>query len=283
MKTHCPQCGTMFRATEAQINMADGYVRCGVCENIFNVFEVENSSSIGTDDIPSLSDETTPGEAPSENTTETASEQESLAKTDQPATGTRDDSLDFFNEEVTRSLPHVVPEKLRKAVTSESPSALSTLLWSFGTIALTACLLLEYVWFNRYQYYQSPVLQTVMDNICERLPCEKISMRSPEKIELIARNIYTHPNEKNALMIDVTLKNIARFAQPYPVMHISFSDLRGNKVATRSFLPEEYLAIENRQANNLQQTLLRPDTSTELTLEIQDPGKQATTYEFNFL
>lgn len=84
-------------------------------------------------------------------------------------------------------------------------------------------------------------------------------------------------------MVNVTMKNNAAFAQPYPVMQIDFSDIRGNSVAARRFWPEEYLATANQLHNTEHPPLLPPNTSANITLEIQDPGKQAMTYEFNFL
>ena len=103
-------------------------------------------------------------------------------------------------------------------------------------------------------------------------------MRDPSKIELIVRNIYSHPNEKNALIINVTMHNNAEFAQAYPVMQIDFSDIRGGSVAARRFLPTEYLPLETQQSGPL-----APDSSISFSMEIKDPGKQALTYEFNFL
>ena len=79
------------------------------------------------------------------------------------------------------------------------------------------------------------------------------------------------------------MRNNANFSQPYPVMQINFSDIRGNTVAARRFLATEYLPIEYKQGDNKQQDLLAPNTSTSITMEIQDPGKQSKTYEFNFL
>jgi hypothetical protein len=156
-------------------------------------------------------------------------------------------------------------------------------MWSTGTLILAACLFFEHIWFNRNQYYRSTELQAVMETICQHVNCSALSLRDPDKIELTARNIYTHPNEKNALMIDVTMKNLAAYSQPYPVMNIRFSDLRGNAIASRNFRPEEYLPVDNNKETAQQQALLPPNTSTSLTLEVMDPGKQATTYEFNFL
>jgi len=44
MQTHCPHCDTRFRVTEVQINIADGFVRCGVCNEVFNAFEVASQN-----------------------------------------------------------------------------------------------------------------------------------------------------------------------------------------------------------------------------------------------
>ena len=142
---------------------------------------------------------------------------------------------------------------------------------------------MEYVWFNRDQLNNIPELQAAINTLCQQVKCKNFSIRDPANIELITRNIYSHPNEKSALMVNVTMKNNAAFAQPYPVMQIDFSDIRGNIVAARRFWPKEYLASEYQQGNTEQPYLLQARTSASITLEIQDPGKQAMTYEFNFL
>jgi hypothetical protein len=85
------------------------------------------------------------------------------------------------------------------------------------------------------------------------------------------------------LMVNVTMKNNADFAQPYHVLQIEFSDIRGAIVAARRFLPAEYLPVEVKRADAKQSRMLLPNTSSSITMEIQDPGKQAMTYEFNFL
>ncbi|MFV9614894.1 MAG: DUF3426 domain-containing protein, partial [Gammaproteobacteria bacterium] len=69
----------------------------------------------------------------------------------------------------------------------------------------------------------------------------------------------------------------------YPVIQIYFSDIRGDTVAARRFWPSEYLASKDQQDNSEHPHLLQADTSASISLEIQDPGKQAMAYEFNFL
>ena len=290
MQTQCPHCETKFRVTETQIQVADGFVRCGVCKEVFNAIEVagqhrhqqsllnaaSDSATFSTGEETEASDASIIKHAIAESE---VSESLSFDKT--PASEQSEkDTFAFFHKDSNDSALHVVPDKFRNTQRKESTGLISTSLWIIGTLLLTATLLIEYTWFNRNQLSQFPELQTVINKLCQQIECKDLSMRDPSKIELITRNIYSHPNEKEALMVNVTMKNNAHFAQPYPVLQIDFSDVRGGVVSGRRFFPAEYMPMQN---NTEALHLLQPDTETTVTLEIIDPGKQAMTYEFNFL
>jgi predicted Zn finger-like uncharacterized protein len=301
MQTQCPHCTTRFRVTESQVNTADGYVRCSVCKEVFNAIEVAEaderqpsllSQAHPTDGIDTSNNATVPdlelssddprdrikNEPPGDTEIESIDFNETSATDD-----LRKDAFDFFDEKSNESLSHVVPEKFKDTYDSNSSVLVSSLLWGVGTLLLTATLLIEYAWFNRDRLNQAPQLRTWSEKICQQIDCKDISMRDPAKIELISRNVYSHPNEKGALMVNVTMKNNAEFAQPFPVMQIHFSDVRGGSVAARRFLPDEYLPEELLSDTSDLPLLLEPDTNMTFTMEIQDPGKQAMTYEFDFL
>ncbi len=309
MQTQCPYCETRFRVTESQVNTADGFVRCSVCEEVFNAFDVaeRNEHQRSLLDQEHAIDETpieqTPDpeinddlehnnfeQADDNNQNETNEGIEDItggetADLNEPSDTDelQKDAFDFFNEDDNEPLSHVVPEKFKDSYTSSSGSFLSNLLWGSGTLLLIATLAIEYAWFNRDKLNQIPQLQAWTEKLCQHIECKDIAMRNPTKIELVSRNVYSHPNEKNALMINITMKNLADFAQPYPIMLIRFSDVRGGYVAARRFLPSEYLPAEVQQPASLQAQLFEPDTNMTFTMEIQDPGKQAMTYEFDFL
>jgi predicted Zn finger-like uncharacterized protein len=297
MQTQCPHCDTRFRVTENQVNIADGFVRCSVCKEVFNAFEVAEQH----DRQPSLLsqknsknetfapefDNDTPKSTSTEQSSENSNDIENLQEIEavdfnktSATDDSRKDAFNFFDEEANESLSHVVPEQYKDSYSSNSSTLASSLLWGTGVLFLAATLLIEYTWFNRDQLNQIPQMQVWADKLCQRFECKNITLHNPKKIELIARNVYSHPNEKNALIVNITMKNNANFAQPYPIMQISFSDVRGGNVAARRFLPAEYLPAEIQQSD-LQ--LLEPDTNMTFTMEIQDPGKQAMTYEFDFL
>jgi predicted Zn finger-like uncharacterized protein len=289
MQTHCPHCDTQFRVTETQINAADGFVRCGVCKEVFNALEVasqyehQQSSPIeNADDDIEAKPETGDVGNEADQYLEVNPDDTQINFNATPATDkSRKDAFDFFDETVNESLPHVVPDHFREIHSYRPASIVSTVLWSIGILLLSATLCLEYIWFNRDQFSQITEFQTAITNICDQFECKNIALRDSSNLELVTRNVYSHPNEKNALIVDVTMKNNAKFAQPFPVLQIDFSDIRGDTVAARRFLPSDYLSIEETQTK--QPLLLQPNTSASITLEILDPGKQAMTYEFNFL
>jgi len=353
MQTQCPHCETRFRVTESQVNAADGFVRCSVCEEVFNAFEVAEQDELQPsllspepaleqppEDQQQTSDDEPPAEQANDDTTsnnefdlseteidepenhetenqepenheaehleqdnnhleqneelneqppasETIEEPEKTKTVDFNKTAASDssrkDAFDFFDENDNESLSHVVPEQFKHAYASDSNSFLSTFFWGIGSLLLIGTLALEYAWFNRDQLNQIPQLQAWTEKLCQHIECNDISIRDPKKIELVSRNVYSHPNEKNALMINITMKNQADFAQPYPIMQIRFSDVRGGDVAARRFLPDEYLPAEILQQATPQAKPFEAGTNMTFTMEIQDPGKQAMTYEFDFL
>ena len=237
------------------MEMADGLVRCGFCKKIFNA-RVENEPT-ANENRSGFSGET-------RQTDPQHARAVAAIGSDQTAfTSATDDS--FVADE---------PE----ARTQVKPySAFTTAAWSLAILVLIATLITEYLWFNQPGLLQYPQLKPITARLCEWVDCERLQMRDPAQIELISRNVYTHPNAKEALMITTTMVNHASFAQPYPDVQIDFSDVRGELVASRRFTPEEYLQIDETQVS-----LLQSGAPVTFGLEIQDPGNQAITYEFSF-
>ena len=279
-QTRCPHCHTRFRITPAQIEAAHGQVRCGVCNQIFDChpslrgmekqveLQLEDFLNEGADDQAS-SDDFDDILAPHPSGDSRAALE--TGASDDPAAPPDDDLFTTDNAPA-----EVVPPPLRHA--NQGAGLIATLLWSLGCLVLIASLLLEYAWFHRNELAQVSEAQPLIEKLCQHIDCQQIRLRDPARIELLSRNVYTHPNHKQALMISLTLVNHAPFAQAYPDIRIDFSDLRGQRIASRRFRPEEYLQTEASQLRPLE-----PDLPASFTMEIVDPGKQAITYEFSFL
>jgi predicted Zn finger-like uncharacterized protein len=281
MKTECPHCHTLFRLTQEQLDMAGGQVRCGYCKEVFNALQTDFSKNNRQLDVfehtplaeyEKLEDDVVhqANEHIRANTIITPVRTESEA--DVPSQ--EHETIGLLTEEPDKAIPSQF-----RADAHDRHSTLSTLSWSAAILLLIAGLVTEYAWFNRDQLLNQHQLQPYIAALCGHIRCDGyISLRDPGSIEMLSRNVYTHPNEKNALMITATMINHADFAQALPDVQIDFSSTRGDVVASRRFKPAEYLQSDHDALRPMQ-----PDTPVTFNLEVVDPGKNAITYEFQFL
>ena len=79
-------------------------------------------------------------------------------------------------------------------------------------------------------------------------------------------------------MITAVIVNQAAFAQRFPVLQISFTNLVGDVIMARRFSPAEYLNTGSENIDDMQ-----PGLPIQITLEVVDPGPTATAYEFSFI
>lgn len=259
MQTECPNCHTVFRVTETQLRMAGGMVRCGFCEHVFDA-AAENDAREDQERAAAFA------ETADENRREPAV---TLSGNEPEADLLAADSYD----------EPAVPAAEEPGVYGQGRtySTAATVAWSIAILALIATLAAEYIWFNQPELLQHQRYRLLTEKLCKLTDCDHLQKRDPSQIEMIGRNIYTHPNEKDALMISTTLVNQAPYAQPYPDIQIDFSNVRGRLVASRRFLPGEYLPPGSDNAK-----LLQAGSQFDVALEIRDPGQEAITYEFSF-
>lgn len=279
MQTQCPHCQTLFRLTDEQLHAAEGLVRCGHCHIIYNALETAETTAAAD----------TKKDAPNHN--QNANNKATAAVNDTRRNPTREHkphktpakAKPAAIKDVTELLfggdeHKLIPDEFRIHSTRPAYSVLSTLAWSLAILLLGAALVVEYAWFNRNELVAVPAFKPWMTQFCELTDCEFIALRDPEQIEMLNRNVYSHPNIDEALMVTMTIINHASYAQPYPNVQVEFSNTLGERVAARIFSPEQYLRIDAQQLS-----LLEPEQEVSFDLEIQDPGDRAKTYEFNFL
>ena len=255
MQVECPNCHTLFRITETQLDMADGMVRCGYCKEVFDA-RAANDLHPDEDRLQAFED-----------TLRQNIQQPELSRRIEA------EHEPFFSGKTD----NIVPDQFRTERDARHYSMLATVNWSLAILALIAALAAEFIWFNQPELMLNPRLEPLKAKLCELTDCQHLQVRDPSKIEMISRNVYTHPNEKEALMVSTTLVNHASYAQPYPEVQIDFSNVRGELVASRRFVPEEYLQTDSEQLS-----LLQSGNPVTFGLEIIDPGKEAITYEFSF-
>lgn len=252
MQTECPHCHTIFRVNQEMLEQANGQLRCGFCMAIFSTTTNNAHHDIKLD------------------SNENSEPDVNLADIEPVLINTADKPV----------LADVIPPELRAETRSPKKhyGYLATSLWSLGIIFAILIGLLQYAYYDRLQLVQHNELRPWLVLMCNYAKCDLPEPRDTNQIELSSKNIFTHPNTANALMISVTIVNQAEFEQAFPQLELRFEDIRGKIIAGRRFKPKEYLGIPNEQISKME-----PGNPVSFTIEIVDPGTDIISYEFDFL
>ena len=149
--------------------------------------------------------------------------------------------------------------------------------WMLACGVLTLLLLAQLGWAKRDALIRDPTVGGWLRSSCAVLHCRLPLVAAPERLRLLASNVQAHPSVPNALMISASVRNDARFAQPYPVVTVTLSDAQGKRLAMRRLQPTEYLDDPATLRRGL-----APGAVAVLLLEVRDPGDQAVAFEFGF-
>jgi len=279
MFTECPTCNTVFRVLPAQLQVAGGKVRCGECLAVFDAREYlredleEPPESTPPPPAEEHGDATLPLELPP------------------PAAETAPLPPAMAAEPAMEQEPQVEPDDIPRPepipVEPSLPHGFDTLVlppenprprgrWFVASVLLLLLLLGQYLWFNRNALVEIPALRPVVEALCTLPGCELAPRNDPTAFELTGRAVQSHPSYAGALVIDATFINRSDLPRPYPVLELLFTDPEGEPLASRRFLPQEYLG-------QAPQELLAPGAEAHVALEVLDPGDLAVGYEFRFL
>lgn len=160
----------------------------------------------------------------------------------------------------------------------EHRSSPRTGLWSLLMVVMLLSLAGQYLYFNFDSVSRVSALRPYLEEYCPLIGC--VPAPQSDVASIVGTNLVvrSHPYEKNALVIDVIIKNQAQFTQPYPDVQLNFEDINGEPVASRRFAPSEYISDKTIPLDSMPS-----DTPIHLTLEIEDPGRNAVNYELLFL
>ncbi|MDZ7747972.1 MAG: DUF3426 domain-containing protein [Halofilum sp. (in: g-proteobacteria)] len=247
MNTQCPHCRTVFRIGHDQLEAAGGRVRCSHCRRTFDA---------------------------------RARLQKELPLESGPATATTRNhdqgELDLAAGRARGVAGVLLSDLDTGAAPAEGPGRGSLWLWGTVNLLLVVALCAQLLFAQRQAFAQDPTLRPLLVHMCDLAGCTLAPRRAVERIELVRRNVYAHPNVDDALIIDATFVNNARFAQPYPLLTISLGDIRGEALIRRNFTPGEYLPGLDPNAR------MAPGSPVRVSLEVRDPGREARTFEIDF-
>ena len=277
MYTQCPECLAIYRVGAAPLTAARGRVRCAGCASEFDALLTL------LDELPSDAVLKLPHHAPG------APPLLSVPAL-RPQAQQRELFVSFDPDDAKRAPAPRIDPTLRadRADRGAAPSFArrpraravprSGMGWHVAVLLLLLALFAQWAWLERVRLLSNPTVLAMAERACATLRCRVPAVRDERRIALLARDVRPHPSVPNALVISATLANQAPFAQPYPVVEITLADPNETRIAMRRFRPEEYVADGDALARGL-----APGANAAISFEVEDPGKNAVAFEFEFL
>ena len=132
------------------------------------------------------------------------------------------------------------------------------------------------------EFFQQPTPNTSADESKPtKTGLEESSTSGPfrnlEKLQLLSRDMRSHTTQTGVLSLSLTIVNRASRSQAYPDLAVILFDTGGQALANRTFEPQEYLA-EGAEI----EAGMTPDAYLYISLDLDDPGRQAVGFELNF-
>jgi predicted Zn finger-like uncharacterized protein len=263
MYTFCPDCSTVFSIRAEHLHAASGLVRCGECRQVFSavdhlydglmearfaLFKLAEAEQVQAGDEAVVA-----GTPPVD---ESSGEPAVLAVNPEPR--------------VAGALP--------RSSWSRQPVSMRDVASGAGIGLLVLLLAGQWAYFNRADLAMRPSWRPVVERICSVAACELPLPSDIDQVALLDRDVRRHPEIRDALLVNATLVNRAEFTQSYPVLSIRFSDLAGKPIAERRFRPTEYLGEDLNYDDGM-----APAAPVHVVLEIEDPGEEAVSFQFDFL
>ena len=257
--THCPHCGSLLRRDHSQPDDVGDDPPPLDLGTLLDPVALAAAAARPADDpaIPAA-DEATAAPAP---VTDAAPAEPAAAPTDSPAPPPARPG---------RRLPSF-------ARGDGTRSALPFERWLIVAIViLVLILLLQLLLADRDRLAGDARWRPLLTTVCGALRCDLPPWREPAAFTLLQRDVRQHPGIPGALRVTATFRNDARWAQPWPQLQLTLSDVNGRPAGARSFSAAEYLGGTPGQAE------LASGETAAVAMDIMEPAPQIVAYDFRF-
>ncbi|MDR6991771.1 DUF3426 domain-containing protein [Luteimonas sp. 3794] len=146
-----------------------------------------------------------------------------------------------------------------------------------AVLALCLLLGLQVLLADRARLAADPGWRPTLARLCAVLRCGLPPWREPSALTVLARDVRPDAARPGALLATTTFRNDARWAQAWPRLRLTLSDIDGRIVGARVFTPQEYLASAPPQPT------LDAGASVEARLQLVEPDARAVSFAFDFL
>lgn len=215
LATRCPNCNTLFKVTSGQLQLHEGKVRCGQCQNVFS--GIEHLTSADTQAWQKLD-------------IGSSSYQSDHNLTGGDGTG----SEDLFASSA--------PSKPLLQFDRNSPALI------FGSLALVFALAIQAAWWKRTDLLQqTPKLAASINQAGQTV---QQAFALPATAALVVEGSGLQALDENNLRVDLTLRNQRSLPTHWPHLKVDLLDSQGLLLASRSLAPGEYQLRDEGSASD---------------------------------
>lgn len=149
-------------------------------------------------------------------------------------------------------------------------------LWKILAVPLALLFVVQLVHTYRSTLARHPQLGPPLINIYSTLGLTLRPNWNLHAYEVRQWGVASDPSVPGTLKVRASVKNLASFAQPYPLLKLVLEDRWGDQVRARELEPAEYL-----DPNTAPNRLLAPAQQANATIAIVDPGPDAEGFRFD--
>ncbi len=144
-------------------------------------------------------------------------------------------------------------------------------------LLLLVLVLLLQVFFSERQHLAADAQwRPVVASACAVARCTLPPWHEPGAFAMLSRDVIAVPGRTGVLRVQASIRNDARWPQPWPALALSLSDANGHLLGKRRFQPRDYLG----RAPTTQ--LLQAGQAAQLAFDIVEPGPGVVAFDFRF-
>ncbi len=173
----------------------------------------------------------------------------------------------------TDDTDHAARDFLADLHVTDTHQGWSAWLWASGIIIAIALLLLQgLIHFRVDIATYAPTTRPLFVSVCSLLGCKVELPRKIEQLSIESSDLHpdpAHPGQSGRLGLQISLRNRAPFAQTWPHIELTLTDLNDRIVVRRMLAAEDYLISQAPTPAKLAQGIAaKQDVAIELSLDI---------------
>lgn len=159
----------------------------------------------------------------------------------------------------------------------EAPAPQRRRVGEWAALLVLALLLAAQLFFSeRALLAANAQWRPVVAAACSWVGCTLPGWHEPEAFAMLSRDVIAVPGRPGVLRVQASIRNDARWSQPWPVLVLSLSDANGRLIGSRRFMPGDYLGRPPDAA------VLLPGQAAQLAFDIVEPGTGVVAFDFRF-